>query len=879
MGESTCSCVRYIRCLYMILLAIYSCIYYDDNGVPGPPAIELLEEGSPRHLTNGPEIIMCRAKICDETTGAALSSTICEFMFVPSGAKVPTAGELLAVVKNKWKLPMANMLINCDAGSMHPKFNDWMEQSRAQLMKTSDESTPDLSDPEVLKEQSNIVINQLIFQRLLTIFSAVLDAASLSNNWIFINRANPAGSSATGQFMLELAMQQTSQRPIVIVIESLGRIRSFYNDDAVKQVASLENLQRKGKPLKDYHPAEFEPAKFLAAYDIEEFDDYRDWLEMDLPCEPHKADLAPDTGKVGDRARWSYHYQSCCFTSGTHYIILDGDESSFPTAALGTVGFVCAHGSTRAYQRLRGVIQAGRPLIMMNNTGGVTQAFASLHKAMMKGQEEGQLLTSNELLDKIEIMNNVDQWTKNFGIPEIMMFRELMQRAPLLFQKTIVVVDLVKDSAEDVLGTVTGCFASSSGGVPELGIGNAETGVVYNAWKRHLVLYENRRSLQKYGNTLFIWLTILGVSTASLSTVYANKADLGISPEGESIMNTFIILLPIATALIGQVITRQRYAEKWKICDMAGSMIVSEIYNFRASVGPYTGGVSSSPEEEEEGSGGGGGAGSEASKKRNLFVKRIQAIFARVMESDVGKSGALVYGQILRMDTSDGVESKFHKILKKHIEQNLIFTKDPEVAKKGLAIKGKNEKIGSMPSMASLNRQEDKLQNIEKDDFVSPITVETYFEYRATPLALAYEKHTPVISDQLSFLEITVFLLTSSGAVLAVPGVELGSWVAITVAMATAVTSYLEYFQLRVERDTRNNSLAEFQNLVTWWESLSIIDKRTKQSKEKAVSTIENGVLLLVERRAGAAFGGGGGEDEGDGGEGGEGGGEEKKDK
>ena len=78
---------------------------------------------------------------------------------------------------------------------------------------------------------------------------------------------------------------------------------------------------------------------------------------MDLPCKPHKTDLVPETGKVGDRARWGYHYQSCCFSSGTHYIILDGDESSFPTAALGTIGFVCAHGSTRAYQRLRGVIQ------------------------------------------------------------------------------------------------------------------------------------------------------------------------------------------------------------------------------------------------------------------------------------------------------------------------------------------------------------------------------------------------------------------------------------------------------------------------------------------------------------------------------------------
>ncbi|GMH70018.1 hypothetical protein TrST_g14150 [Triparma strigata] len=857
----------------------------DEEGfVPGPPMNLVGDDGSV--VAKPAEIVMCRAKICDEATGAAKSSTISEFMFVPQGAKHLTANELVAVVKNKWKLTMANMLINSDAGSMHPKalatkklssqpqFNDWMEQSKAQLMKTQVDSSPDFNDPEVLKEQSNIVINQLIFQRLLTIFSAVLDAASLSNNWIFINRANPAGSSATGQYMLELAMQQTSQRPVVIVIESLGRIRTFFNDDAVKQVASLDALSKKGVPLKDYVSSEYEPVKFMAAYDIEEFDDYRDWVDNDLPCEPHKADLAPDTGKVGERARWGYHYQSCCFTSGTHYIILDGDESSFPSQALGTVGFVCAHGSTRAYQRLRAVIQAGRPLVMMNNTGGVTQAFASLHKALMKGQADGEMLTSNELLDKIEIMNNVDQWTKTFGIPEIMMFRELAQRAPMLFQKTIVVVDLVKDSAEDVLGTVTGCFAASGSGVPELGIGNAETAVVYNAWKRHLVLFENRKALQQMGNSLFIWLTVLGVSTASLSTIYANKADIGMTESGQALVNTFIIILPILTALIGQVITRQRYAEKWKICDMASSLIVSEIYMFRASTGPYAGGVVASSDEDDEG-GGGGGGGNEASKKRNLFVKRIQNIFSKVMESDVGKSGALVYGQILRMDTSDGVESKFHKILKKHIEMNLVFTKEPpknDTKKKG------SDKISTMPSMVS-KQKDSKQSTIEKDDFVSPITIETYFEYRAIPLALAYEKHTPAISDKLSFLEITVFVLTSAGAVLAVPGVELGSWVAITVALSTGVTSYIEYFQLRVERDTRNNSLAEFQNLVTWWESLSIIDKRTKQSKEKALSTIENGVLILVERRAGAAFSGGGDEEEeggGDGGDGGDGDGKEE---
>ena len=165
---------------------------------------------------------------------------------------------------------------------------------------------------------------------------------------------------------------------------------------------------------------------------------------------------------------------------------------------------------------------------------------------------------------------------------------------------------------------------------------------------------------------------------------------------------------------------------------------------------------------------------------------------------------------------------------------------------------------------------------IEKDDYVSPLTIETYVQYRATPIALAYEKQTPEISDKLTRLEVAVFVLTSMGAVLAVPEIGLASWVAITVAIATGITSYIEYFQLRIERDTRNNSLAEFQNLMTWWESLSIIDKRTKQSKEKAVSTIEEGILILVERRAGAAFAGGGGDEEG--GEGGEGGDDGKKD-
>ena len=62
-----------------------------------------------------------------------------------------------------------------------------MEDSKAQLRSKRESNTTEISDDE-LAEECNVVINTLIFQRLLTIFSAVLDAASLSNNWILINR-------------------------------------------------------------------------------------------------------------------------------------------------------------------------------------------------------------------------------------------------------------------------------------------------------------------------------------------------------------------------------------------------------------------------------------------------------------------------------------------------------------------------------------------------------------------------------------------------------------------------------------------------------------------------------------------------------------------
>jgi len=100
--------------------------------------------------------------------------------------------------------------------------------------------------------------------------------------------------------------------------------------------------------------------------------------------------------------------------------------------------------------------------------------------------------------------------------------------------------------------------------------------------------------------------------------------------------------------------------------------------------------------------------------------------------------------------------------------------------------------------------------NLEKDDFVSPITIETYMEYRGKPLTLGWEKSTPQVNKLLSNLEILAFAFTSAGAVLAVPGVDVGQYVAITVALGTGVNTYIDYYQLRTERSaTRRTAVSQ----------------------------------------------------------------------
>ena len=107
----------------------------------------------------------------------------------------------------------------------------------------------------------------------------------------------------------------------------------------------------------------------------------------------------------------------------------------------------------------------------------------------------------------------------NFGLPEVLMLFEVWQRAPDFLMRQLQFADVMKKNAEDMLDLFTGCFSGGAGGIPELGLGNAEIKVVATAWNRHLLLYNNARIYNTRSWIMQFVLYFMGFATTGLSVL------------------------------------------------------------------------------------------------------------------------------------------------------------------------------------------------------------------------------------------------------------------------------------------------------------------------------------------------------------------------
>ena len=827
-----------------------------------------------------------------------------DVLFVPVGLRLPAA-KVVELATRTWKLTPPNVLLSCDAGTVHPKafasrelckleqFRDLWSQATLQASRhLSHLGDAELGGPSKGGDGSTdaatlSLVNNVLFQKLTTIFSAVVDSAAMSNNWIVVDRTT--SKSPAAELLLEAALAQTTQRPTVLVIDRVERFHNFTSEQTTRHLEHLATLRQGAQPFGADASPDVET--------LDRFNNWRDFMDpeafhnLPLPREPEQGHMRDD-GSVADRVKWQYHYLQTSFGSGTHYIYLEGAHDTFDVSPLGPLGFVCANGQGIMYERLRQRIQNGESLVMLHNTGGVTQAFASLHRAMLS---EAPPPGTAKLLRALELVSP-EPWTREFGLAEITMMRELMQRAPRLLRKTVTQVDVLYDTSEEVLAMLTSCFAGR-GGVPELGLGEAETMTSLTAWKRHISLHMNAERFDTRATVMQMLVYALGITTTILAIVYTENRD-------SEALGTAMVIMPVATGLLSTLRSRLRYREKWSACMMAAHQVVSEIYKFRLRALEYDVDALALVDDDGDGEADVNPKLREA-QVRSDFVDRVADIYGSAVASEVSKGGALKHTSTTRLDCSVPEDrAVFQRSLARHVERKLYNrrpAKDPaqRERRQGGSVGRRRMPKATAVADAMVAAVEDgvagvadnaagvgvggkpvaQLRAIEVDDFVSPLSIETYIDHRVRPLAAYLEQRVPMLSRQLQGCEAIALLCNAAGACVAVVGHA--EWVALAVAVSAAFNALADYFYLTSQVSAANGAMQDVHALLSWWDSLSLVQRKTRQARARAVETAENAILSAVgamtAQSASAKAGKGDDPDAGGSGEGESKGGKEKK--
>ena len=435
-----------------------------------------------------------------------------------------------------------------------------------------------------------------------------------------------------------------------------------------------------------------------------------------------------------------------------------------------------------------------------------------------------------ELMEALELVSPA-AWTQAFGLAEILMMKDLHQRAPMLLRNTVVSVDVMRDTSEDFLNTLTCCF-SGGGGIPELGLGEAEVLCVMTAWKRALSLSTSAKSFGQTATAIYATRVALGVLATALALLYALRTSAGTCTGPPGALDLLLILATLGWWACSAVSDRLRPRRKWAVCLMASQQIVDQIYKYRMRTDKYdTQAPLPGGEEGEE-------PVESFPKMREMmarkdFVDTCSRIYSEALKTEVGKEDALVAGELEALDQRD----QFMVLVSAHVQTEL-------------------HGIGTDPTAGSEQKQDEVDPNASRappDDLVSPMVLETYVDARVRGTAYLVRTraaHLASLSRGLHALGLGAFLLS---AVCAALGVAMRSSLAAAVPLCVLLNwmaeSVADYLYLPKQLEAANSALEDINNLLQWWDALSLLQRKTRAVKLKCVQTVEGATLAMCSAR------------------------------
>eukprot|EP00747_Dinoflagellata_sp_TGD_P193573 gnl/TRDRNA2_/TRDRNA2_59919_c0_seq1.p1 gnl/TRDRNA2_/TRDRNA2_59919_c0~~gnl/TRDRNA2_/TRDRNA2_59919_c0_seq1.p1 ORF type:complete len:247 (+),score=42.94 gnl/TRDRNA2_/TRDRNA2_59919_c0_seq1:67-741(+) len=126
------------------------------------------------------------------------------------------------------------------------------------------------------------------------------------------------------------------------------------------------------------------------------------------------------------------------------------------------------------------------------------------------------------------------------------------------------------------------------------------------------------------------------------------------------------------------------------------------------------------------------------------------------------------------------------------------------------------------------------------DDGLSPISAVDYIEFRVFPTMGYYAATAHLLERKLGHSQIIIFLGTFLNAVLSF--VHESVWIPVVLTFTAAVGAIMDYEMYSTRLGAANAAHMSLQNLVMWWDSLSLVERRLNESKTYLVETTETAV-------------------------------------
>jgi hypothetical protein len=123
------------------------------------------------------------------------------------------------------------------------------------------------------------------------------------------------------------------------------------------------------------------------------------------------------------------------------------------------------------------------------------------------------------------------------------------------------------------------------------------------------------------------------------------------------------------------------------------------------------------------------------------------------------------------------------------------------------------------------------------DDGLSFLTPDDYINYRLVDQQIFYRNRAIVAEKKLRLLQWGIYLAGALGTLLA--AINLDLWIAVTTALATALTTYLSYQQVENTLMIYNQSATDLANVRAWWLALTAEQQAIQANIDKLVGHTE----------------------------------------